>query len=128
MISADHWNSVPQCRTPTPREQSSPGAGSISTRKVSNSGTGRQVHEWIEVERRSAVALALTAVRARLRDTQQRVLSLVAELEGETHTPPRDREQRIHSLAVEVRRLPEWLAEDAHALVATTHSHATDDD
>lgn len=87
----------------------------------------KQVHEWIEVEKRGAVALALTAVRARLRDTQQRVLSLVAELEGETYAPPRDREQRIHSLAVEVRRLPELLAEDAHALVATTHPHARSD-
>jgi hypothetical protein len=87
----------------------------------------KQVHEWIGVQKRGAVALALTAVRARLRDTQQRVLALVAELEGETHAPPRDRERRIHSLAAEVRRLPELLAEDAHALVATTHPHATGD-
>lgn len=87
----------------------------------------KQVHEWIEVEKRGAVALALTAVRARIRDTQERVLALVAELEGETHATPRDREQRIHSLAAEVRRLPELLAEDAQALVATTHARATGD-
>jgi len=85
----------------------------------------KQVHEWIEVEKKGAVALALAAVRARLRDTQQRILALLAELEGETHAPPRDRQQRIHSLAVEVRGLPELLAEDAHALVETTHARAT---
>ena len=96
---------------------------------VANLGPGleKQVYEWIEVDRKSAVALALTAVRARLRDTQRRVLALVAELEGETHAPPRDREQLIHSLAAEARGLAELLAVEAHALVAGSHPHATGD-
>ena len=87
----------------------------------------KQVYEWIEVEKKGAVALALMVVRARLRDTQQRVLALVAELEGETHAPPRDREQLIHSLTAEARRLAELLAEDAHALVAEGHQYAAGD-
>jgi hypothetical protein len=81
-------------------------------------GLERQVYEWIDVERRAAVALALTAGRERLRGTQHRVLALLAELEGQNLATPHDREQGIRSLAAEVRQLPEVLAAEAQALFA----------
>lgn len=87
----------------------------------------RQVHEWIEAEKRGAVALALVAVRTRLRHAVDRVLSLVTELQGETSAAVRDRDERFLSLAAEVRRLPELLAEDARALIAMSQSRPMGD-
>jgi hypothetical protein len=81
-------------------------------------GLERQVYGWIDVERRAAVARALTAARERLRGTQHRVLALLAELEDHDVAAPHDREQRIRSLTAEVRQLPEVLAAETQALFA----------
>ena len=65
-------------------------------------GLEQQVREWIQAERRSAVALALMRTRRRLQETRGRVLALLAELEGAWVVAPPDRERRIRSLVREV--------------------------
>jgi hypothetical protein len=76
-------------------------------------GLEQQVHEWIEAERRGAVALALARTRRPLREARGRVLQLLAELEGAWVEPPLDRERRIRSLAEEIERIQEILEAEA---------------
>jgi hypothetical protein len=76
-------------------------------------GLERQVCEWIEAERRSAVALALMRTGHRLQETRGRVLDLLAELEGAWLVPPPDRERRLRSLVQEVDRIPAVIEDEA---------------
>jgi len=73
----------------------------------------RQVHEWMEAERRSAVALALMRTGRQLQETRKRVLDLLAELEGAWVVAPPDRERRIRSLVSEVDRIPTVIDSEA---------------
>lgn len=77
-------------------------------------GLEQQVHEWIEAERRSAVALALMRTGRRLQETRQRVLQLLGELEGAWVVAPPDRERRIRSLVSEIDRIPAVIESEAH--------------
>ena len=86
-------------------------------------GLEQQVREWIEAERRSAVALALVRLRRRLQETRGRVLDLLAELEGAWVVARPDRERRIRSLVREVDRIPDVLdCEAQHAFGLTPPS------
>ena len=76
-------------------------------------GLEQQVREWIEAERRGAVALALARTRRPLREARGRVLQLLAELEGAWVEPPLDRERRIRSLAEEIERIQEIVEAEA---------------
>jgi hypothetical protein len=79
-------------------------------------GLEQQVHEWMEAERRSAVALALMRTGRRLQETRKRVLDLLAELEGAWVVAAPDRERRIRSLVREVDRIPAVIeSETQHA-------------
>jgi hypothetical protein len=69
-------------------------------------GLERQVREWIEAERRSAVALILVAVRVRLRQTTRRVLSLLRRLESPGDQPPADSSAFARALRAEIEALP----------------------
>jgi hypothetical protein len=79
----------------------------------------RQVREWIEAERRSAVVLALGSVERRLRDVRGRVLDLLAELEGAGLLAPSDRERRIRSLARAVDGIPVLIEDEARRVLAS---------
>ncbi len=80
-------------------------------------GLEQQVHEWVEAERRGAIALALGRTKRHLQETTGRVLELLAELEDRSVAPPLDRERRIRALAVEVGRIPAMIEDEAmHAL------------
>ncbi len=81
-------------------------------------GLERQVREWIEAERRSAVALSLGRVERGLREVRGRVLDLLAELEGAGLLAPRDRERRIRSLAREVDGIPAIIEDEARRVLA----------
>jgi len=76
-------------------------------------GLEQQVHEWIEAERRGAVALALASTRRSLREARGRVRQLLAAPEGAWVEPPLDRERRIRSLAEEIEKIPEIVEAEA---------------
>ena len=78
------------------------------------------MHEWIEAERRGAVALVLARTRRPLRDSRGRVLQLLAELEGAWVEPPLDRERRIRLLAEEIEKIPEIVEAEALPRVQST--------
>lgn len=85
-------------------------------------GLERQVHEWIEAERRGAVALALARTRLPLRRAHGRVLQLLAEFEDASAARPPGRERRRQAVAEEIERIPEIL--EAEALSALDRTRA----
>ena len=85
-------------------------------------GLEQQVREWVEAERRGAVALTLARTRRALREVRDRVLELLAGLEGAPDAAPIDRERRVRALGHEVDRLPEIV--EAEALAALERTRA----
>jgi len=89
------------------------------------SGLEHQVREWIEAERRSAVALALVRTRRRLQETRVRLLDLLAELQGVWVVAPPDRERRIRSLVQEVDGISGVIESEAERACAQSAGSAS---
>lgn len=60
-----------------------------------------QVQQWIEAERRTAIATTLAEVRRRLRAPQQRVLALASDLQARAVVAP-EAKQRLRALLAEI--------------------------
>ena len=86
-------------------------------------GLERQVHEWIEAERRGAAALALARVRQPLRQTRDRARELFLELPvaGGAPPPPNDIGRLLSALVDQVESMSAILDEAARCAVDVTH-------
>lgn len=68
-------------------------------------GLERQVHEWIEAERRGAAALALAGVRRPLRQARDRARELLADLAAAGGASPNGPEPLVRELAEQIEAM-----------------------
>ena len=69
-------------------------------------GLERQVREWIEAERRSAVALVVIRIRVQLREATRRALALLRGMDQPAGAPAVDSSAFARALRAEIEALP----------------------
>jgi len=84
-------------------------------------GLERQVHEWIEAERRGAVALALAHVRRPLQQARDRARELLAEIATARGASPNGSELLLSELAEQIEAMPAIVDAAARRAVDVTH-------
>lgn len=82
-------------------------------------GLERQVREWIEAERRSAVALILVRLRVSLDEAQRRAVDRLRAIEQLAGDSREDRDLLIAALAAELGDLPRLPEREARHVFET---------
>jgi len=75
-----------------------------------------QVQTWVEAERRSGVAQALSGGRARLREPKVRALTLLGDLQARGAVSP-DAKPKLRALVTEIERLSREIDAEEHDLI-----------
>jgi hypothetical protein len=85
-------------------------------------GLERQVHEWIEAERRGAVALALARVRTRLLEERDRARGPLQGRAAAKLAPSNGDGRSVYAAAEQVERMLQILDETARSAVDVTRA------